>query len=321
MLRNSKSFLLLSLLPRAACLAGFTLPALAQMPVGEPPAPGTYIWVDEHRLHLNCEGTGSPTVVFDSGLGGSSLDWALVQPKVAMFTRACSYDRAGYAWSDPGPLPRNSKRIVDDLEQLLGNASVAAPYLLVGHSLGGMLVQHYARRNPQKTAGLVLVDATHEEQFRRLEADVAPPEVRGRSLMMRGGSWHVPQGLPEDVSLLARGFVARAKSIVVIQSELQFLRSAHRSVLAGALPDVPLVVISHRVTGPAASTRHERWEHMWMDMQLDLATRTPRSRHVIAATADHYVHILEPEIVIDAVRAVVEQHRLEANQRAASYQP
>jgi pimeloyl-ACP methyl ester carboxylesterase len=283
-------------------------PAPAQ-PDG-PPAPGTYIWVGDHRLHLDCQGAGSPTVVFDSGLGGSSLDWTLVQPEVASFTRACAYDRAGYAWSDPGPLPRDSEHIVRELEQLLGNGSVAAPYVLVGHSFGGLIVQRFARQHPQKIAGLVLVDATHEDQFRRLEAAVTPTGHAYRwSLLTVLDSYDPPEGLPEDIRLLAGAFAARAQSIVVVRSELGFLRKGTRA--AGDLPDVPLVVISHRVIPPPASTREGRLADMWMEMQLELAARTRRSRHVIAATDDHYVHIREPETVINAVRGVVEKYRRE----------
>jgi pimeloyl-ACP methyl ester carboxylesterase len=290
--------------------------APAQAADNGPPAPGTYIWVGDYRLHLDCQGSGSPTVVFDSGLGGSSLDWTLVQPEVASFTRACAYDRAGYAWSDPGPLPRDSENIVRDLEQLLGNGSVAAPYILVGHSFGGLIVQHFARQNPQKIAGLVLVDATHEDQFRRLEEAVTPSgNARRWSLLTMRDSYYVPEGLPEDVRLLAGAFVARAQSIVVVRSELSFLRKTALSATAttGDLPNVPLVVISHRVMLPAASNRERRLAEMWMEMQLELAALTRRSRHVVAATDDHYVHIREPETVIDAVRSVVEQHRREGD--------
>lgn len=292
--------------------------APAQSGADGPLAPGTYIWVGDHRLHLDCQGSGSPTVVFDAGLGGSSLDWTLVQPEVASFTRACAYDRAGYAWSDPGPLPRDSEHIVRDLEQLLGNGSVAAPYVLVGHSLGGLIVQRFARQHPQRIAGLVLVDATHEDQFRRLEEAVTPPSGNARSwaLLTMRDSYKVHEDLPEDVRRLAGAFVARAQSIVVVRSELSFLRKTARPAAAGDLPDVPLVVISHRVITPAASTREGRLADMWMEMQLELAALTRHSKHVIAATDDHYVHIREPETVIDAVRGVVEQYRRQGDGEA-----
>lgn len=275
-----------------------------------PPAPGTYISVGTHRLHLDCQGSGAPTVVLDSGLGGSSLDWALVQPEVAAFTRVCAYDRAGYAWSDPGPLPRNRMNIVRDLEQLLGYGSVAAPYLLVGHSLGGLIVEYYAHQNPQKIAGLVLIDATHEDQFRRIEEAASAPGKTRWALVVARDSYHVPEGLPDAVRLLAGAFLSRSQSIVTLRSELHYLRrSASPAAAVGTLPDVPLVVISHRVIPPATPTREDLWAEMWMEMQLDLVARTPQSKHVIASTDDHYVHIREPGLVIDAVRGIVEQYR------------
>jgi pimeloyl-ACP methyl ester carboxylesterase len=313
---RAREYLLLLLLP----VAPVADPGLAHATVDES-APGTYIWVGSHRLHLNCQGAGSPTVVFDSGLGGSSLDWTLVQPEVAAFTHACTYDRAGYAWSDPGPLPRDSANIVRDLEQLLGNGSVAAPYVMVGHSLGGLIVQYFARQHPQRIAGLVLIDATHEDQFRRLEEAVLPSDGAHRwtRLSMRD-SYNVPEGLPEDVRRLAAAFEARAQSIVVVRSELSFLRrTAHAAPTAtGDLPDVPLVVISHRVMPPAAPTLEAQFAQTWMDLQLELAALTRRSRHVIAGTEDHYVHVHEPETVIDAVRSVVEQHRREGGAVASA---
>ncbi len=151
---------------------------------------GTFIWVGKHRLHLNCVGEGSPTVIFDSGLGSSSLDWARVQPQVASFTRACSYDRAAYGWSDAGPLPRDSANISRELEILLGNGSVPAPYLLVGHSLGGLNVRLFTHNNPGKVAGLVLIDSSHEDQFRRFEK--APTEMRNAP----GSGWICRLSLP-----------------------------------------------------------------------------------------------------------------------------
>jgi len=300
-----RSARLISLLLLGISAAG---PALAQAPADDPPPPGAHIWVGDHRLHLDCRGAGSPTVVLDSGLGGNSLDWTLVQPEVAAFTRTFAYDRAGYAWSDPGPLPRDGLRIVNDLELLLG--SLAAPYVLVGHSFGGLIVQLYARQNPQKIAGLVLVDSTHEEQFRRLEEAAASPGKSRWALVVVHDSYYVSEGLPEEIRRLAAAFSTRAQSIVALRSELSYLRrNLSRPPAGGRLPDVPLVVISHRVAVPDAPTREDRWAEMWMEMQRDLAARAPRSKHVIAQTGNHDVHIREPRIVVDAVRDIVQQHR------------
>ena len=117
-------------------------------------------------MHLHCTGEGgAPTVVMDSGLGGTVLDWQLVQPEVAQFARVCTYDRAGMGWSEPGAQPRTSQQIVEELHALLGNAGVEGPYVLVGHSFGGTNVQLYASQYPNEVAGMVLVDSATEDEM------------------------------------------------------------------------------------------------------------------------------------------------------------
>src|SRR5947209_14532237 len=129
------------------------------------PPPGKLVDIGGYRLHINCTGTGSPTVILDAGLGSTSLDWSKVQPGVARFTRVCSYDRAGYGWSDSGPGPRTSQQIVKELHLLLVHAQINGPYVLVGHSVGGLNMRLYAYRYPQEVAGMVLLDSTSEHQF------------------------------------------------------------------------------------------------------------------------------------------------------------
>src|SRR5437016_14256702 len=128
-------------------------------------APGKLVDIGGYRLHINCTGTGSPTVILDAGLGGTSLDWSKVQPAVARFTRVCSYDRAGYGWSETGPGPRTSQQMVTELHLLLAHAQINGPYILVGHSLGGLNMRLYAYHYPQEVAGMILLDSTSEHQF------------------------------------------------------------------------------------------------------------------------------------------------------------
>src|SRR5260370_13173632 len=135
------------------------------------PPPGQLVDIGGHRLHLWCVGIGYPVVVMDAGLGGSSLDWSRVQPQVAKSTRVCSYDRAGMGWSDAGTRPRTGMRIAGELHALLRAANVPGPYGLLGHSSGGLHVRLFSSTYPEDVAGMVLVDAAHEDASRRMPAE------------------------------------------------------------------------------------------------------------------------------------------------------
>jgi pimeloyl-ACP methyl ester carboxylesterase len=136
------------------------------------PPPGEMVDLGGHRLHIDCVGQGSPTVILESGLGTMSDDWANVQPEVAKTTRVCAYDRASAGWSEPGPEPRDPRQIAHELHTLLDNAGIDGPYVLVGQSFGGLYVRMYADQYPQQVKSMVLVDASHPRMWTRL-----PPEV------------------------------------------------------------------------------------------------------------------------------------------------
>ena len=132
------------------------------------PPPGELVDVDGHRLHINCVGQGSPTVILEAANLGMSAHWVRVQQQVADTTRVCAYDRAGMGWSERGPEPRDAKQISSELHDLLANAAgIEGPYVLVGHSYGGLYARMYAARYSEEVAGVVLVDSTHPEQFTR----------------------------------------------------------------------------------------------------------------------------------------------------------
>ena len=133
---------------------------MSSQPAAPPPV-GRLVDVSGYRLHLACQGEGSPTVVMEAAIGETGLLWSLVQPAVAQTTRACVYDRAGYGWSDPIPRPRTAAVMVEELHTLLDTAGVPGPYVLVGLYFGGLLVRMYAARYPQEVAGLVLVYAAY----------------------------------------------------------------------------------------------------------------------------------------------------------------
>jgi pimeloyl-ACP methyl ester carboxylesterase len=178
------------------------------------PPPGRLIDIGGFRLHLNCAGQGSPAVVLDAALGASSISWSLVQPALAGVAQVCSYDRAGFGWSDPGPMPRTAGRIAAELRRLLERAGVVPPFVLVGHSYGGLVMRVFASRYWQDTAALVLVDPAHPEDW----VKPAPKEQvridRGVSLC-RHGARAARLGLASAVGLLvSAGALSPARALV-----------------------------------------------------------------------------------------------------------
>jgi pimeloyl-ACP methyl ester carboxylesterase len=286
------------------------------------PPPGRLVDAGGYRLHLNCTGEGTPTVVLDAGLGGGVLDWSLVQPEVSKFARVCAYDRAGFGWSEAGVRPRTSQQIVKELHALLGNAGVQAPYVLVGHSIAGIHVQLYAAQYPDEVAGVVLVDSSHEDQFSRKELmhipPFYPPLIKALSpfgvarIINEVGA--PPPNLPPDIeaeraSVYSHtgGMYAYADEMSAIPSGMEQLRSSPMR-----LGDKPLIVLSRGMkeadqsVSPEDADRAERW---WAELQADLARRSSNGKQVIAEKSGHYIQFYQPELVIDAIRQVVEAAR------------
>jgi pimeloyl-ACP methyl ester carboxylesterase len=291
------------------------------------PPPGKLVDVGGHRLHLWCMGEGSPTVVLDSGVGGFSLSWRRVQLAVAEFTSVCSYDRAGFGWSEPGPMPRTSEQIVRESHNLLRNGGLKGPYVLVGHSFGGFNVRLYANQYPDEVAGVVLIDSSHPDQDDRPEwekkKDAARALRNGRfysilaqlgiirlyvSLAEKGYSVGEPgkelqsrvRELPSDVRPMFLAVWRTPKGIEAMASEWAFFfESAAQVHATGKLGDIPLVVL----------TRGRDLNPSWMKVQNDLASLSSNSQHIIASNSGHGIPQDQPELVIDAIRHVVEAVR------------
>ncbi len=279
------------------------------------PPPGRLVDVGGYRLHLSCLGRGSPAVIMDAGLADFSVQWALVQPRVAAFATACVYDRAGLGGSDASPRPRTSGVMVEELRALLSAGGVAGPWVLVGHSFGGLNMRLFAHRYPAETAGLVLVDAAHEEQTIRMPA--LQPAAAQAVAQFRALSRVSALGLMalSPASIPARGlsgraldryravlattacFDAAAAETAALEESLAEVRAARVT----SLGDLPLVVISRGRPEPLPAG----YERAWQEMQSEIAALSSRGERVVASRSGHYVQIEQPEVVVDAILRVV----------------
>ncbi len=294
-----------------AALAIFSLALLAgtgvrSAGVDELAAPGELIPVGHHRLHLHCQGQGGPTVILDAGLGGSSLDWSRVQPAAAAVTRSCSYDRAGYGWSEPGPPPRTSAHIVAELHTLLRRAEEPAPYLLVGHSFGGYNVRLFASRHPTLVAGVILVDAAHEEQAARFrQRGIGHATTPGRGKFVIFSPPKVPDNLPQHVKPVALAMAETVRAVQAMHDELASFADSAAQLRGTVLPDLPMTVITRGQRVWPHTERGERMERLWVELQQDLAQRRPHTLHIVARGSGHYVQLDEPEVVVEAIATMV----------------
>jgi pimeloyl-ACP methyl ester carboxylesterase len=276
------------------------------------PQRGQRFNVGGYWLNLDCSGQGSPTVILDSGVGEPARIWALVQPQIAKFTRVCSYDRAGYGWSDSGPEPRTSSRMVEELHTLLAQAGITAPFIFVGHSFGGLNVHLYAAKYPGQVAGVVLVEASHPDQEAKgFKLPVSPlasldPVLLRlgilRALFVLDGAPHIPRTLRDELEYL----MLQPKAIAADRDEIRgFNASAAAVRAAGNLGDKPLIVL----TGAYSAQRRPRLHDVWIrELQPDLVRLSTRGKQIVV-NAGHYIPLQQPEAVVQAVKEVIVESR------------
>jgi len=279
------------------------------------PPPGRLVDVGGHRLHIWCTGSvqsGTPAVLFDSGLGGGAFSWTAVAPEVAKFTQTCTYDRAGMGYSDPGPIPRTSGQIARELAELIQNSGIARPVVLVGLSFGGFNTRIVASEHPDLVAGLVLLSASHENQGERYAA-AGVPSGKPPDTILKLGSIAASLGIlrlmgvtfgtpPERADPQVREFVLatayRTSRYYAMQDELDHTTESGLEVAATRRQlTIPLVVLSPgKGTGVRAEINQE--------LQADLATLSSRACQVIAEDSDHGIGN-QPELVVEAIREVL----------------
>ena len=271
------------------------------------------IFIDKYRLHISCEGYGQPTVILDAGLGGSSLEWVAVSKSLREVTRVCVYDRAGYGYSDMGPLPRTSSRIANELYLLLQGGDIPGPFILVGHSFGGFNMQVFSRRYPYLTAGLVLIDASHPEQVERFLAPplnmlTAPSSRYGIVKFSEPPPPHdlLPSANRREIYQRAR----RWKTRRTLANELLSFRDSARQVrVSEDLEALPLIVITRGKNDGVDRTKRALVEDLWLDLQSELAGMSPLSAHIVARASGHDIHIEQPELVAFAITLLIDRHR------------
>ena len=331
-----------------ACLLLITLCAVTQLGSTQsepapsaPPPPGRLIDLGGYKLHLNCTGQGRPTVVLSPGAGDFSFDWALVQPEVAKFTRVCSYDRSGAAWSDLGPKPRTVYQEVFDLRRLLAKAGERGPYILVGQSAGGNVGRIFAMQYRKEIKGLVLVDATHEDgqlfingkwvRMRTLAKDRPIPPPRDSVSVSDAPSPEEAQKLQEfmtkvvgkpeiDQPFEKLPLEAQQERLWALAQWQQFATGDDYAAEVSAqlyaqdaktkhpLGKLPLIVLSRtRDEYPKKMAAVLSAEHK--DQQARLALLSSKGKQIIVPNSGHHIQLDAPDAVISAIQSMVTQVR------------
>jgi len=339
------SVLRLILKRTAFWILGFQLAGVAFAQQDRPPAPpGTFVELDGLSVHIDCLGRRGPPVLFLHGLGDYSFDWALVQPAVAKKTEACAYDRPGQAWSAPGPPPRGISTSAYELHLLLQRSAIKGPYILVGHSWGGLIARMYAQEYPKEVAGMVLVDSTHEDEYLWINGKVVRPrfmpEKEWAELSKpKKGAPAAPSGdsakqesaqprprltqLPSPYDKLppdAQSFRLWAMSLPWSRrrdegGDTQDIRQdfiAVHTVTAESEPplgSIPLIVLS-KTPGMDDDEDYTPDQLAWnRGLQAQLAALSMNSQHLVADHSGHHIQLDEPDIVIASVLRVVDAVR------------
>lgn len=309
--------------------------------------PGELVDVGGYRLHLHCTGRGEPTVVLIAGSGDFSFDWSLVQPGVSRFARVCSYDRAGLAWSDPGPTPRTMRQDAYELHTLLRAAGIKSPYVLVGHSIGGLIARVYGEQYPKEVAGMVLVDPTHEDttllyqgklvRVREGAKGVAvPPAQTMRSSPPKPpakedlGQFEFNQKLfgapkieppfdklPASVRAVRIYFLSQPPRAAAgpdfWAEELQAMYLA-RAKTPFRFGNIPLVVLipKSEAGDPPPGISADEWKRINEEkrqQKVELTNLSHNSKLIIAEKSGHHIQLDEPQVVTGAVHLVFDAAR------------
>jgi len=277
------------------------------------PPPGQLVDIGGYRLHINCTGTGSPTVVIEAGLGDWSTSWGgYVQPEVAKTTRVCTYDRAGMGWSETGPLPRDAAQFAKELHTLLQNANIPGPYVMVGHSLGGLIVRVFVHDYASEIAGVVLIESMNPRQFTQSQIEAqsqSNTQSQPFSLQAALARFGVVRllvkvpGIAPSVPANEEAYYplyVRPQSFQTTTNESQGMPAAGAQAAAvKSFGDLPLIVLTARLNNNQG----------WQEWQTELLQLSSNSQHLFAENSGHNIQVEEPDAAIAAIIQMVEQVR------------
>jgi pimeloyl-ACP methyl ester carboxylesterase len=284
--------------------------------------PGQMYRVDGHRMRIECSGSGSPTIVLDAGLGNDGLIWGGVQPVLAKTTRVCSYDRAGFGWSDALPAPRDADHIAAELHGLLTAAGISGPIVLMGHSIAGMYIRDYTTRYPADIAGLIFVDGSTPLQSRKLGFNPASKgPARWARMVQRRALFDL--GIPRVFSQCSQPFPGFDTSAAKLQAEdlchtqwgsiaseeESFDRSGEETVHTGPYVALPILIFSQDIAKSISEGEPPAVAKTWNQMQDDLKKLSTRSRRIIAKGSTHYIQLDRADLIEREVPLFIEQIR------------
>ena len=298
------------------------------------PAPGQLVDVDGYQMHIHCVGEDSPTIILESGAGSFSTDWALIQPEVAKTNRVCVYDRAGYGWSERSLQPQSAVELTSALHTLLNNSGIEGPYIMVGHSLGGLYVRLFQQQYPNEVVGMVLVDSAHEEvrirsskEFRdagdvflsQFDQQVKTFQVINEIGIMALSPSQCPanEKLPTDaqaaycavLAMDGRFFATLQEEYVLLNTRIEQVRETNLDDLG----DMPLIVLEagqFEWTGndieSSVLDEHKQLTHT---LQQELAELSSQGKLITVEESGHFIQIEQPSVVVNAIYQVIESIR------------
>ncbi len=304
----------------------------------KPTGPGKLVDLGGHKLHVNCAGRGSPVVVVENGLGDFSFDWILVQNQVAPFARICTYDRAGYAWSEPGPKPRTFAQINVELRDALTKLGEKGPYVLVGHSYGGPVIRNFALTHPAEVAGIVFVDSAFEgmrvgiggsktmklgedaqgkaipeprEDMKASDKPVIPPEAAAMPKQPLDPLYKVLPAAEQQMQVWAQN-IPELEDAEASQREWssEYFAKWMKTSPAGSLGKIPVIVLTRSDGGyddgqdvPAAQLEKERKEGQAM-----LGRLSANSKQIVIKSG-HNMEVEAPDDVVNVIRQMLDAVR------------